>query len=245
MIARFLDDGDTFHFACQMTGDCCRAYTIVCTPYDVVRLRHATHLRTGAMLAAGLYEIVDEPLSAAFGGEAVAGILAMFGAPARDLFPVARLRRTHDAIGPKCPMLRADNLCGAYEHRPGVCRSYPLGRVRTPEGPRWFEREYWCPGKEQGTQTVADWVVQSGLAAYAAGNDRFAAFADTVRAAGVDFAALPAVQQDALRAILYDFDTALDVRGRSDYDTLTAIDAAAHAWLGAVTAPAESSPARR
>lgn len=224
MIARFLAETDTFRFACQTTGDCCRTYTIYCTPYDIVRLRHATGLPTTQMLDTGLYEIIDESVGAVFGGDTISGVLALFGAPAPDVLPLARLRRP-------CPFLRDDNLCGVYEHRPGVCRSYPLGRVRTPDGPRWFEREYGCPGKDRGTQIVADWIVESGLDAYTAGNDRFAAFADAVRTAGIRFAALPPHDQAALRAALYDFDRTDALAGLDDGAVLEQIDAAARAWL--------------
>lgn len=235
MIARFLDEADTFAFACRQTGDCCRQYTIVCTPYDLVRLRHATGQSTTAMLAAGVYDIVDESFDAVFGGESVGAVLSLFGVPTRDAFPVARLRKAVDACGPACPFLTGEGLCGVYEHRPGVCRSYPLGRVRTPDGPRWFEREYNCPGKGCGTQGVADWITASGLAVYADGNDRFADFVEDVRNAEVDFPGLPNNQQARLRTILYDFDHILNTGARDDGAVLAAIDEAAHAWLQRVT----------
>lgn len=233
MIDRFLTEADTFAFACQQTGDCCRHYTIPCTPYDVVRLRASTGQTTTEMLAAGVYEIVDESFAAVFAGEAVAAVLAMFGVAPRDTFPIARLRKGADAGGPKCPFLTEEHLCGVYADRPGVCRSYPLGRVRTPDGPRWFERAYDCPGKGAGTQTVSGWIAESGLEAYGAANDRFAAFADALTAAGVSYADQPPSEREALRAILYDFDRVLDVAGCDAAEAVSRIDTAAQNWLAA------------
>ncbi len=235
MISRFLDEGDTFAFACQMTGDCCRHYTILCTPYDIVRLRRATGASTTAMIADGVYEVVEESFGAVFGGDTVNAVLGMFGVPIRDRFPVARLRTVRDGRGPKCTFLQPDGACGVYPDRPGVCRSYPLGRLRTPDGPRWFEREYGCPGKGQGTQELGPWIAQSGLAAYAAGNDRFADFVADVRAAGIDVATLPPPALEHLRTVLYDFDRILDVAPCDDAETLTRIDTAARAWLAGVS----------
>jgi len=231
MIGRFLTEADVFHFGCQLTGDCCRYYTIYCTPYDIVRLRFARGRTTTEMLAAGEFEIVSESFGALFADEAVGAILGIFGMPPKDLFPIARLRKDRDDRGPRCGYLTEDHRCGVYDHRPGVCRSYPLGRVLTPDGPRWFERKYSCPGKGQGSNTVADWIAESGLAAYTDGNDRFAAFAQAFMQAGRTYDQLSPDHQQELRDILYDFDRALDVSGRDAPATVATIDAAASEWL--------------
>lgn len=236
MIARFLDEGDTFDFACQTTGDCCRHFAIYCTPYDVVRLRGATGLTTTEMLARGDYAVVEESFAAVFTDNAVGALLGLFGAQPKDMFPVARLAKREDARGPRCVYLQDAGLCGVYAHRPGVCRSYPLGRVRTPDGPRWFERDYGCPGKGMGTRTVAAWIAESGLRDYAAGNDHFAAFAERLRVAGVAYADLTADTQSALRTALYDFDRVRDVPLDEPAAALATIDTGARQWMAAVRA---------
>lgn len=236
MIGRFLTEADTFAFACRQTGDCCRQYTIFCTPYDLIRLRHATGMRTSDMLAAGTYDIVEESFGAAFNGEALGAVLSLFGVPSRDVFPIVRLRKSTDNRGARCTFLTDEGRCGVYSHRPGVCRSYPLGRIRTPDGPRWFEREYDCPGKGCGTQRVDEWIAESQLDAYADGNDRFAEFVKAVREAGVDYLALPETQRARLRTVLYDFDRLPDIQACTDAEVLSRIDAAARAWLGDVQA---------
>lgn len=110
-------DGDAvFSFAChpqvKCFTECCRLLELALTPYDVLRLRQATGLTSEELLAQ--YIITEqEP------GEA---------------FPRLYLSMVDDGRA-SCVFVGKDG-CSVYAHRPGACRTYPLGRAvaRTDSG---------------------------------------------------------------------------------------------------------------
>ncbi len=104
-----IDGDDIFSFAChpqvKCFTECCRLLELALTPYDVLRLRQATGLTSEELLAK--YIITEqEP------GEA---------------FPRLYLSMVDDGRA-SCVFVDKDG-CSVYAHRPGACRTYPLGRA--------------------------------------------------------------------------------------------------------------------
>ncbi len=147
-------DGDqVFTFACHPRvpcfTECCRMLELALTPYDVLRLRRATGLSSEALLAE--YIIVEqEP-----------------GEP----FPRFYLTMVDD--GRESCVFVGTSGCTVYDHRPGACRAYPLGRAaRRIDAGGVTEhfvlvRENHCLGfQEQQHQTPTQYVLNQELAIY-------------------------------------------------------------------------------
>ena len=107
-ISRINKDG-TFSFSChprvQCFTECCRLLDLALTPYDVLRLRLGTGLSSEELLEKFIIS-EQEP------GEA---------------FPRLYLSMVDDGKG-SCVFVR-NSGCSVYAHRPGACRTYPLGRA--------------------------------------------------------------------------------------------------------------------
>ena len=156
-----LRPGERFGFACHpgvtCFNACCSDLTLVLTPYDVLRLRRALALS---------------------GREFIARHARTALAPDTG-FPQLRLAMRDDLPGKPCPFVTPQG-CGVYPHRPGACRTYPLGRAaRTGDDGQVVEqffvvREEHCRGFEQDASwTSAEWLGDQDLAAYNAANDRY------------------------------------------------------------------------
>jgi uncharacterized protein len=106
-----IDGDEIFSFAChpqvKCFTECCRLLELALTPYDVLRLRQATGLTSEELLARFIIT-EQEP------GEA---------------FPRLYLTMVDDGRA-SCVFVGKDG-CAVYAHRPGACRSYPLGRAVT------------------------------------------------------------------------------------------------------------------
>jgi uncharacterized protein len=104
-----LDGEEIFSFACHpgvpCFTECCRMLELALSPYDVLRLRKATGLSSATLLAE--YIIIEqEP-----------------GEP----FPRFYLTMVDD--GRESCVFVGKSGCSVYDHRPGACRAYPLGRA--------------------------------------------------------------------------------------------------------------------
>ncbi|MFH0781508.1 MAG: YkgJ family cysteine cluster protein [Pseudomonadota bacterium] len=106
-----IDSTQAFSFAChpgvKCFTECCRLLELALTPYDVLRLRKATGLTSEELLEK--YIICEQDP-----GEA---------------FPRLYLTMVDDGRA-SCIFVGKDG-CSVYEHRPGACRAYPLGRAVT------------------------------------------------------------------------------------------------------------------
>lgn len=106
--AAAIDGGSTFAFACHRElscfTECCRMLELALSPYDVLRLRRGTGL-TSAQLLERYLIIEQDP------GEA---------------FPRLYLSMIDDGRA-SCVFVTPDG-CSVYQHRPGACRTFPLGR---------------------------------------------------------------------------------------------------------------------
>lgn len=102
------DSNSTFAFACHQGlscfTECCRMLELALSPYDVLRLRRGTGLTSAQLLER--YLIVEQDP-----GEA---------------FPRLYLSMVDDGRA-SCVFVTPEG-CSVYQHRPGACRTFPLGR---------------------------------------------------------------------------------------------------------------------
>lgn len=156
-----LPAGESFRFRCHAGvpcfNACCSDLTLMLTPYDVLRLRKALGLS---------------------GREFVARLALVAQAPDTG-FPMLKLRMRDDIAGLPCPFVTTQG-CSVYGHRPGACRTYPLGRAtKTNEATQVVEqfflvREPHCRGFEQDADwTSGEWLKDQDLTTYNSFNDRY------------------------------------------------------------------------
>jgi uncharacterized protein len=156
-----LAEGDSFCFAChpgvKCFTECCRLLELPLTPYDVLRLRRGTGLSSSA-----LHEryIIEEK-------------------PEEYIFPKYYLTMVDDGRA-SCAFVGKDG-CSVYEHRPGACRAYPLGRAAMRAcGNRIVEyhvllKEDHCQGfNEAFSQNASEYSRDQGLLTYNEFNDKLA-----------------------------------------------------------------------
>jgi hypothetical protein len=217
-----LDRGTAFSFACRRQlncfTECCRLLELALTPYDVLRLRRATGLSSDKFLER--FVIVEQEDD--------------------EVFPRLYLTMIDDGRG-SCPFVSQEG-CTVYEHRPGACRAYPVGRgvIRRESGvideDFVLVREEHCLGfEEAASQTAEEYCLGQGLPLYNHFNDLTGAILQhrKVRRGMV----LPPAEKDLFLLVLYDLDrlrtmledgefsaidpvTALKMRSSSDEDLL-------------------------
>ena len=153
--------GQRFRFDCHpgvpCFTECCRLLELELSPYDVLRLRRATGLTSQQLH--DQYIIMERA--------------------DRSIFPKYYLTMVDDGRA-SCVFVSAKG-CSVYEHRPGACRAYPLGRaaVRDRQG-RLKEhhvllQEAHCLGfAEQKEQDAQGYTQHQGLDLYNLFNDAFA-----------------------------------------------------------------------
>ncbi len=155
----FLEEKDQFEFACDQCGKCCRNRSdILLSPLDVYHLSIAKGMTCK--------QIIEK-----YGDRYVGS---------HSNLPVVRLKYREEPNGQTtCYFLgRKDGkfFCRVDEHKPTVCRTYPLGKMQSmkqdevlkgPVLPRYFLQDEAphneCIGlkrahKEHILQTVVDWV---------------------------------------------------------------------------------------
>ncbi len=186
-----INPGDVFCFLCHKDIDCftrcCRELELALTPYDVLRLRRATGLTSSQ-----LHEryIIEER-----GPEAT--------------FPTFFLTMVDDGRA-SCVFVSAQG-CSIYQHRPGACRTYPLGRgtTRTADGiDEQFVllREPHCRGfREKTVQTAHSFMQSQELQMYNRFNDMLTAITQHRKIR--QGYRLTAAQIELYRLALYDLDT--------------------------------------
>jgi Fe-S-cluster containining protein len=190
-----LAPGERFHFRCHPEVDCftecCRMLELVLTPYDLLRMRHATGLASQQLL--DHYVILEQET----------------GEP----FPRLYLSMVDD--GRASCIFVAKAGCTIYPHRPGACRTYPLGRgVRCRRNGKANEQyvllhEPHCHGfREKTEQDIDEYITNQELAAYHRSNDSVAAILqhDSIKSGFVP----SAKQVELFLLALYNLDTFRD-----------------------------------
>lgn len=222
--------GESFAFSCTPERacftECCRLLDLALSPYDVLRLKRALAISSGAFL--DQYAVIEE------GGN----------------FPVVYLGMVDDGRA-SCPFV-CEEGCRVYGDRPAACRFYPIGRgaSMTPEGCRQqfvLVREPHCLGHERSTpQDIDSWQQGQELAPYIRAGDRFAGLVQHPAAVG-NFTADREQRQlyltclydlDGLRRRLIDGDPSLTALAAAGVpaDDETLLDAAID-WLAATLFP--------
>ncbi len=147
-----LTPGDRFTFRCGRELDCfthcCRDVSIVLTPYDVLRMKHALRMDSSEFLEA--YTV--SPFSA------------------DQKIPAVLIKMDPETRG--CPFV-SEQGCGIYANRPWACRMYPLG-VAEPKNATPTDRpfhfllnEELCHGHGLGrARTVREWIAEQGIEEY-------------------------------------------------------------------------------
>ncbi len=207
-----LEKGTTFSFACHRNlncfTECCRLLELALTPYDVLRLRRATGLSSGDFLER--YVIIEQDEG--------------------EVFPRLYLTMIDDGRG-SCPFVSQQG-CTVYEHRPGACRAYPVGRAARRRISGLIDedfvlvREEHCQGfEEAASQTAEQYCRAQGLPSYNRFNDLTATILQHHKARrGM---VLSPEEKDLFLLVLYDLDhlrTLLNNGGFSAVDPATARD---------------------
>ena len=152
--------GESFSFLChngvRCFTTCCRQLELALTPYDVLRLRQATKLHSAELL--NRYIIIEKEPD--------------------EIFPRYYLTMVDDGQA-SCVFVNEAG-CSIYEHRPGACRTYPMGRAVIREQNHVQEfyvllHESHCFGfQEQKDQTIDSYTTSQELETYNYFNDRLA-----------------------------------------------------------------------
>lgn len=157
-----LKPDEPFNFDCHpgvpCFTECCKMLELVLTPYDILRLRRGTGLTSQQLHDQYIIEDRAE----------------------EDMFQKYFLTMIDDGQA-SCAFVDKQKGCKVYEHRPGACRAYPLGRaaVRTRQGElrQHFVllKENHCKGFEEPVeQTPLSYSENQGLTEYNRYNDALA-----------------------------------------------------------------------
>ena len=153
--------GEMFSFLCHNRVSCfthcCRELELALTPYDVLRLRLATGLSSPELHERYIIEELTP----------------------EDIFPRFYLTMVDDGKA-SCVFVHEEG-CRIYQHRPGACRTYPLGRGTVRNNDLISEQfivlqEAHCRGfQEKTVQTVQSYMESQELEPFNRFNDRLTA----------------------------------------------------------------------
>jgi Fe-S-cluster containining protein len=202
----------TFLFECKACGRCCSEYTILLTPYDIIRLRRATGRSTSELIRDGTISIARLSFKRAFGFGPVANMFDMIGLSRDDTIPVARLAFPERRDGKReCEFLSEEidgkRLCGIYSDRPGMCRLHPLGCVTMGGRRRWFYRRPLCDASDGKTWTVHEWLRESRMRPFLDANARYLRWLQSLLEDPELVGKVTEEDWRALERILFDFDS--------------------------------------
>ena len=119
---------------CKGCSACCQdmGNSIVLDPYDIYRLTK------------GLGKTFEELLQDSVEIHTVDGIV------------LPNLKMTED--GNCCPFLNKEGRCSIHEHRPGLCRIFPLGRHYDGESFQYFLQLHECRQEPKTKVKVRRWI---------------------------------------------------------------------------------------
>ncbi len=141
-----LTEDSSFPFRCDDAlpcfTQCCRDVNIYLTPYDVLRLRRALHIGSAEFLARYTRHFLERSTS----------------------IPIVQLEMTPETL--QCKLVTAKG-CSVYHDRPWACRMYPLDIAGSQGTYRIVAKSERCLGlRERRSRTVAEWLVNQGVAPY-------------------------------------------------------------------------------
>lgn len=127
---------------CEGCSECCRGMgdTILLDPYDVYRL------------SKGLNKSVEELLEQCLELHNEEGLI----------LPNLKMSQETDA----CTFLNEQGRCSIHEHRPGICRLFPLGRNYEEDHLNYFLLKDECKVKSKTKMKVIKWLSQDNIKDY-------------------------------------------------------------------------------
>ena len=154
---------------CNGCSKCCHAMgdTILLDPCDIWRFQKGLGKGAQELLAEGkiALRVVDGVIVPHMKMQPVSG-------PGQALrHPVTDQKAGQEASAgegeEKCPFLDDEGWCTIHEHRPGLCRLFPLGRYYEGEGFRYFLQKSECDHPKAKVK-VSQWLGIPELAKYEA-----------------------------------------------------------------------------
>jgi uncharacterized protein len=160
-----MDAEHVFHFDCALHvpcfTECCQDVTIVLTPYDVLRLKNALEIPSGAFLDSHTVIIPRE----------------------KRLIPMVALKMNEK--NKRCPFV-TEKGCTVYEDRPWPCRMYPLDMNDDGTFSLIADASR-CKGlNEKKTQRISNWLVEQGVPIYDEMNQLFSEITAPLQAQELD-----------------------------------------------------------
>jgi len=163
-----------FKFECQKCGECCQSKILLST-YDIIRLCHALRMKTPEFHKKFTRFIVSK----------------------KTKIPVCVLN-----TAPVCKFLKKNEGCQVYDHRPYMCRAYPIGDL----GKHYFIEDSYCPGCKKGKkQSIEEWIESSDVRSYKMFDDLWQEFLFNVKMYAKDMPQTKTFQFSFVK-MLYDFD---------------------------------------
>jgi Fe-S-cluster containining protein len=160
-----LDPDHAFQFRCgpgvSCFTQCCRDVTIALTPYDLLRLKNALGMSSGAFLDRHSVILTRDHL----------------------LIPMVVLKMNEE--DKRCPFV-GEKGCSVYRDRPWPCRMFPLDM--NDDGTfRMITDSFKCKGlNEEQKLRVSDWLVDQGVPLYDQMNVLFEEITGPLRAQDLD-----------------------------------------------------------
>jgi len=179
-----MDAEHVFQFNCgpdvPCFTECCRDITIVLTPYDVLRLKNATHTPSNEFL--DTYTIIIQR--------------------EKRLIPMVVLKMNeHDK---RCPFV-TERGCSVYADRPWPCRMYPLN-MEDDGTFNLITDASRCKGlNEKTAHRISNWLIEQGVPMYDEMNHLFSEITAPLQAEELDIDN-PKIFQMTFMA-LYNLDT--------------------------------------
>lgn len=127
---------------CAGCSACCRGMgqSIVLDPYDIYHLQAATGLTFGQLMQEKVELHVEDGL----------------------ILPSIRMQDDSDL----CGFLDREGRCGIHNHRPGLCRLFPLGRNYDESGLKYFLLEDACRKQNRTKVKIRKWLGIEALPQY-------------------------------------------------------------------------------
>lgn len=127
---------------CAGCNSCCRGMgqSIVLDPYDIYHLQLVTGQTFGQLMQEKLELHVEDGL----------------------ILPSIRMQDDLDL----CGFLDRDGRCGIHDHRPGLCRLFPLGRNYDESGLQYFLLEDACRKQNRTKVKIRKWLGIEALPQY-------------------------------------------------------------------------------
>ncbi len=128
---------------CKDCNQCCTGMgnTIILDPYDVYRLQVGTGMTLTDLVNENRVEL-----------QVVDGLI----------LPNLKMRGEDE----RCSFLGEDGWCTIHEHRPGICRLFPLGRIYEEGDYKYFLQVNECPVKNKSKVKPSKWLETPEMGKY-------------------------------------------------------------------------------